>query len=91
MRAAILILAILLPAVFDVTERAAAPGAQISAIEEHLSLAVSVVLLLLYAANLVYTLITHRDVFASGEAASGKAEWRAVRRGGIDSFVKGVG
>lgn len=75
----LVVIAILLPAVFDVTERASAPGAKISMIDEHLSLAVSVVLLLLYAANLVYTLITHRDVFASGDAASGKSEWSITR------------
>jgi Ca2+:H+ antiporter len=32
------------------------------------------VLLVLYASNLVYTLITHRDVFA-GEAPGGEATW----------------
>jgi Ca2+:H+ antiporter len=34
--------------------------------------------LVLYAANLVYTLITHRDVFAS-DAAVGNAEWSLAR------------
>jgi len=66
--------AILLPAVFDLTERVASPGANISLIDERLSLGVSVVLLVLYAANLVYTLITHRDVFA-GEVPGGEATW----------------
>jgi len=74
----LVVIAILLPAVFDATERATAPGAQISTIDEHLSLAVSVVLLLLYAANLIYTLVTHRDVFAR-DAASGTAEWSLSR------------
>src|ERR1700739_907334 len=72
------VIAILLPAVFDITERATAPRTQISTIDEQLSLAVSVVLLVLYAANLVYTLITHRDVFAS-DAAVGNAEWSLAR------------
>ena len=48
-------------------------------IDEHLSLAVSVVLLLLYAANLVYTLITHRDVFATSDRGNGKAQWGIAR------------
>jgi Ca2+:H+ antiporter len=74
----LVVIAILLPAVFDVTERTTAPQAQVSIIEEHLSLAVSVVLLFLYAANLVYTFVTHRDVFAGG-AARGKAEWSLSR------------
>jgi Ca2+:H+ antiporter len=74
----LIVVAILLPAVFDLTERLPAPRAQISAIDEQLSLSVSVVLLLLYAANLIYTLVTHRDVFAS-DAASGEAEWSLFR------------
>lgn len=74
----LVVVAILLPAVFDLTERLPAPRAQISAIDEQLSLSVSVVLLLLYAANLIYTLVTHRDVFAS-DAASGEAEWSLFR------------
>ena len=47
-------------------------------IDERLSLRVSVLLLVLYAANLVYTLVTHRDVFA-GKAPSGVAEWSVAR------------
>jgi Ca2+:H+ antiporter len=78
----LVVIAILLPAVFDMTERATAPGAPISMIDEHLSLAVSLVLLLLYAANLVYTFVTHRDVFAS-DTASGKAEWSLSRTLGV--------
>ena len=74
----LVVVAILLPAVFDVTERITAAGANISLTDEYLSLGVSVVLLLLYAANLVYTLVTHRDVFA-GDAPGGAAEWSISR------------
>jgi Ca2+:H+ antiporter len=74
----LVVIAILLPAVFDLTERIAAPGANISLMDERLSLGVSVVLLLLYAANLIYTLVTHRDVFA-GDAPGGDAEWSLAR------------
>ena len=49
----LVVVAILLPAVFDLTERIAAPGVRIPLIDEQLSLSVSVVLLVLYAANLV--------------------------------------
>jgi Ca2+:H+ antiporter len=70
----LVVVAILLPAVFDLTQRITAPGADIALTDEYLSLGVSVVLLLLYAANLVYTLVTHRDVFA-GDAPSDAAEW----------------
>ena len=67
----LVVIAILLPAVFDLIERVAAPGANISLLDEGLSLGVSVLLLLLYAANLIYTLITHRDIFAV-DAPSGQ-------------------
>jgi Ca2+:H+ antiporter len=74
----LVVVAILLPAVFDLTQRAVAPRANISFIDEHLSLGVSIVLLVLYAANLVYTLVTHRDLFA-GEAPRGEASWSLAR------------
>ncbi|HEY2538474.1 MAG TPA: calcium/proton exchanger [Stellaceae bacterium] len=74
----LVVVAILLPAIFDLTQRAAAPGANISLTDERLSLGVSVVLLLLYAANLVYTLVTHRDMFA-GDAPRGAAKWSLAR------------
>jgi Ca2+:H+ antiporter len=74
----VVVVAILLPAVFDLSELVAAPGMNTSLIDERLSLGVSDVLLLLYAANLIYTLVTHRDLFA-GEAPSGQAEWSVAR------------
>jgi Ca2+/H+ antiporter len=74
----LVVVAILLPAVFDLTERVAARGMNISPIDERLSLDVSMVLPLLYAANLIYTLVTHRDVLA-GDAPSGEAEWSIAR------------
>ena len=74
----LVVIAILLPAVFDLTQRATAREVDISLIDERLSLGVSVVLLLLYAANLVYTLLTHRDVFV-GDAPGGEAEWSLAR------------
>ena len=73
----LVVIAILLPAVFDLTERITTPGADISLIDERLSLGVSVVLLLIYAAGLVYTL-THRRVFV-GDAPSSEAEWSLSR------------
>ena len=60
----LVVIALLLPAVFDFAARhAGIPAPR----DEPLSLAVSAVLLLLYLGNLVYTLVTHRDVFATGE------------------------
>ncbi|MBG6071272.1 MULTISPECIES: calcium/proton exchanger [unclassified Polaromonas] len=60
----LVVIALLLPAVFDLASRHLAPGTNQAVSDEHLSLGVSVVLILLYAANLVYTLITHRNVFS---------------------------
>jgi Ca2+:H+ antiporter len=74
----LVVIAILLPAVFDLTERITTPGASTSLVDESLSLGVSIVLLLIYAANLVFTLVTHRNVFA-GDAPSGEAKWSLVR------------
>ena len=44
---------------------------------------------MLYAANLVYTFITHRDVFAS-DVASGKAEWGLSRTLAVMAVSTGV-
>ncbi len=82
----LVLIALLLPAVFDFTARHLTQQADPRATDEHLSIAVSVVMLLLYAANLVYTLVTHRDVFASEEpraqgddsAASGWQTWQSL-------------
>lgn len=46
--------------------------------DEKLSLAVSAVLLLIYGGNLVYTLITHRDVFAIDRDEVDKPRWSAL-------------
>ncbi len=74
----LVVIAILLPAVFDLTERTAVRGTELSLADESLSLGVSVVLLLIYTANLVYTLVTHRNIFSS-DAPSGEAEWSLAR------------
>jgi len=70
----LVVIAILLPAVFDVTERILSPGADRAILEERLSLGVSAVLLLLYLAHLVYVLVTHRDLFKMG-AEHGEPDW----------------
>ncbi|GGR00928.1 calcium/proton exchanger [Deinococcus ruber] len=67
----LVVVALLLPALFDYTERlpgfAAASEAARNNLDEYLSLGVAVVLIAVYALNLVYTLVTHKDVFASEE------------------------
>ena len=57
------VIALLLPAFFDYTERGLA-AADPAGLDERLSLGVAVVLIVVYGANLVYTLVSHRDVFA---------------------------
>lgn len=67
------VIALLLPAFFDYSERrVSAPSIGFS--EERFSLGVAVVLIVIYAANLIYTLVTHRDVFEF-EEDEGRAEW----------------
>jgi Ca2+:H+ antiporter len=70
----LVVIALLLPAVFDYTGRIDGHARTLALTEEELSLAASAVLLVLYAANLAYTLITHRDVFAAGELGH-RARW----------------
>lgn len=55
-----------LPAMFDYAMRGVTPSGRFIR-DEHLSLSVSAVLIFVYAANLVYTMVTHRDVFAFAE------------------------
>ncbi len=57
-------IALLIPAVFDYTERGLAAPADVTRLDEQLSLGVAVVLILVYVANLIYTLVTHRGAFA---------------------------
>jgi Ca2+:H+ antiporter len=72
----LLAVAIMLPAVFNATERRMSPGANLSRLDESLSLSVSVVLLLLYAAHLVWVLKSRRSIFASGrEEECGPPKW----------------
>ena len=54
---------LLLPALFDYAIGDRSDSGRLLR-DEHLSLSVSVVLILVYVANLIYTLVTHRDVFA---------------------------
>ncbi|HEY7666200.1 MAG TPA: calcium/proton exchanger [Xanthobacteraceae bacterium] len=69
------VIALLLPAVFDHTARAVTADRQLAITDEELSIGVSVVLLILYGANLLYTMVTHRDVFASDEPRDAEAAW----------------
>lgn len=75
----LVVVALLLPAVFHLDEVHRSLPASVRDISEHsLSIGVAIVLLAVYAGNLVFTLITHRDVFASGEA-QGTPTWSLLR------------
>jgi Ca2+:H+ antiporter len=63
-------IALLLPAFFDYAVKGDGRIAR-GSLDEHLSLAVSVVLIVVYVANLIYTLVTHKDVFGFDEDAPG--------------------
>ncbi len=70
----LVVIALLLPAVFDLTGRLSGRAAALGVTDEDVSVGVSAVLLVLYLANLVFTLVTHRDVFSTDEPEGG-AEW----------------
>jgi Ca2+:H+ antiporter len=70
----LVVIAMLLPAVFDLASRTSGHANRLGVTEEELSLGVSAVLLIVYLANLVYTLVTHRDVF-SGEKQETDGGW----------------
>jgi Ca2+:H+ antiporter len=74
------VIALLVPALFDYTERGIFSSPNVLDLDNRLSLGVSIVLILVYLANLSYSLFTHRDVFAleeESETASWSL-WRAV-------------
>jgi Ca2+:H+ antiporter len=79
----LVVIALLLPAAFDLTQRRLGHAAHLPVSEEELSLAVSVVLLALYGANLLYTLVTHRNVFATAESAHDTKAWPLARCLGV--------
>ena len=64
-------IALLLPAVFSLTARTMGGRHPLAVSDEQLSIGVSLVMLALYVANLVYTLVTHRDAFSSEEERGG--------------------
>ena len=63
------VIALLLPALFGLTVRSTATAAEAALRVGQLSLCVATVLILIYVANLAYTLVTHRDIFAISDVA----------------------
>lgn len=67
-------IAILLPALFDYTERGVIRAPNSAELDEQLSLGVAVVLILVYVGNLIYTFATHRDVFSRGAVGAQESD-----------------
>ena len=76
----LVVIALLVPALFNYTERGIFASADVASLDEKLSLCVAVVLIVVYGANLVYTLVTHRDVFAPDEPRETREEAWPLRR-----------
>ncbi|MDX6710058.1 MAG: Ca2+:H+ antiporter [Blastocatellia bacterium] len=76
------VIALMIPALFDYTERSVVGHSNTAALDEKLSLGVAVVLICVYIANLVYTLVTHNDIFEA-EEEQGKPSWSLVRALGV--------
>ena len=77
----LVVFALLIPAMFDYTERGIKHVVDPTNLDERMSLGVAVLLILIYVANLVYTLVTHRDTFADADehdAPAGRPLWRSV-------------
>jgi Ca2+:H+ antiporter len=71
------------PALFDYTERGIYRAADPLRGDDYLSIGVSIVLIGVYVANLVYTLVTHRDVFEFDEPDSGGRAWPLWQSAGV--------
>lgn len=62
------IIAFMVPALFDFTERSMGLDPQNVRIDDtHLALGVSIVLIVLYVANIVFSLITHKDLLSESD------------------------
>jgi Ca2+:H+ antiporter len=85
------VIALLVPALFDITERARVSSSIAHDLDEKFSLGVSVVLIVVYVTNLIYTLVTDRDVFRAAseeeveavEHAAGMANWPMSKSLGV--------
>ncbi len=78
------VIALLLPALFDYAVRHSPQAAQVVERDHQLSIGVAAVLIVVYVANLIYTLVTHRDIFAIDEAEEGSnLHWSLARSIGV--------
>ncbi len=84
------VIALLLPALFHLAERGAVSPAEGALRDERLSLGVSVVLIVVYIANLVYSLVTHRDVFSASHFEEDEPAAKGAEAAGAVDERKGA-
>lgn len=77
------VIGLTLPSVFDYTERGSYHNLKPQVLEQRMSLGVSIVLILVYIANLIYTFITHKAIFTSSSGEEEHTEdlwplWKSV-------------
>ncbi len=76
----IVMIAFLIPAVFDASERVAGVSPEQTLIsDEHFSLAASFVLIALYACNIIFSLFTHKDLLSSRDEEHEGEVWPVSR------------
>ena len=69
----LVLIALMLPAVADYVLHQAPAGHDVGISDEFLTLGTSVVLLMLYGGNMIYTLVTHRNIFSRVDDAESQS------------------
>ncbi|MDE2446445.1 MAG: calcium/proton exchanger [Alphaproteobacteria bacterium] len=76
----IVMIAFLVPALFDFTERSEGIAAsQVALSDSRFSLAASIVLIGLYVANMIFSLVTHKDLISTSDDAHEEGGWSMKR------------
>jgi Ca2+:H+ antiporter len=82
----IVMIAFLVPAIFDFTEKVEGISASQTLIsDENFSLAAALVLILLYVCNLIFSLVTHKDLISASDDEHEGGAWPVKR--GITTLV----
>lgn len=76
------VIALLIPALFDITERGTPEAHRLWA-NDQLSTLVSIVLIVVYIANLVYTLVTHKGIFSIDDEETEAHAWPLWKSVGV--------
>jgi Ca2+:H+ antiporter len=76
----IVMIAFVIPALFDFTERAdGISSAEAQAVDIRFSLAASVVLIGLYVCNMIFSLVTHKDLLSASDEQHDQPSWSVNR------------